>query len=573
MDMIDVLLARAMTPQGQINTYAARAEKAVSDATQALNSITEIVQNLSDINNLEEFTDAEIGKLVLSLSNSNESNAILRNLLIQYPDDDAASSIGACVKYYTTTGQNTDGTMTQKAITDAINAAIQNGGGSIIPPTPAPVFNEASIGLNINYSTTKTATRIGNNAPTTSSDFDNFKMYGGRKRCLVNDEGEIQAFYGDANYTDTPNNGLQVMVYQPKFYYKRVPFINQDNELNYIASETLEISSEAKDGFTIHPLFVDAQQNELEYVLFSAYEGSIDTGDNNSYKEISYGDNFNNYKLASVSGAQPISGQNNELTVVSGEQLAQNRGEGWHILNSKALSVEQMLEMIEFGTLNLQNSFAPGICNNPNRQDYYNCSAITGATKNLGNVTGQANGTSYQRPITSTQNTNQTNSISYRGYENPWGNIWQLIGDLLIVDKSSTQHNLYICKNYNYNKIVNNNYNLLGNALPSSSGWPQFFTWLTSRQYLFIPGKNGDNSLGLIGDYYYGSPYTSGTRCFVHGGYWGSNTNNGLFYYACDKSSEASVGYNVNVRLMHIPQFNSAIYNSNITKWNVAIGG
>ncbi len=42
MDILDILLARAMTPQGSINAYAARAEKAVQDASQALSNIESI---------------------------------------------------------------------------------------------------------------------------------------------------------------------------------------------------------------------------------------------------------------------------------------------------------------------------------------------------------------------------------------------------------------------------------------------------------------------------------------------------------------------------------------------------
>lgn len=54
------------------------------------------------------------------------------------------------------------------------------------------------------------------------SDFDKFTMYGGRRRCNVSDDGTITAYYGDENYAEDGSNG-QVMVFQPKFYYKVVP--------------------------------------------------------------------------------------------------------------------------------------------------------------------------------------------------------------------------------------------------------------------------------------------------------------------------------------------------------------
>jgi len=53
------------------------------------------------------------------------------------------------------------------------------------------------------------------------SSFDKYAMYGGRVRCNVADNGTINAFYGEEGYRDDGSNGM-VMVYQPKFYYKRI---------------------------------------------------------------------------------------------------------------------------------------------------------------------------------------------------------------------------------------------------------------------------------------------------------------------------------------------------------------
>jgi hypothetical protein len=61
---------------------------------------------------------------------------------------------------------------------------------------------------------------------------------------------------------------------------------------------------------------------------------------------------FNNDKLSSIAGAKPISGVNNNFNIVNAEKLARNRGEGWHITNMAAESANQMLELVEFGTLN-----------------------------------------------------------------------------------------------------------------------------------------------------------------------------------------------------------------------------
>ena len=174
MDIIDVLVARALTPQGQIDTYAARAGKAVSDANAAVTAAEGAVANIQTIteqttqNNTaasesaaaasQALTDAntalntvntaitnlntgvnntvntQIKKLALSLTQTSASNTLAYNLVTTYPDNTTAT-IANLIRYYTNKGQNTNGTMTQKAITDELNSlgqritTIENNGG------------------------------------------------------------------------------------------------------------------------------------------------------------------------------------------------------------------------------------------------------------------------------------------------------------------------------------------------------------------------------------------------------------------------------------------------------------
>ena len=85
----------------------------------------------------------------------------------------------------------------------------------------------------------KTFTRLsGAVNRTAGAMFDNIKAFGGRKRCNVTDTGVVVAYYGDPGYTETGKliqaitvggitypvgTVVQVMVEQPKFYYKVVP--------------------------------------------------------------------------------------------------------------------------------------------------------------------------------------------------------------------------------------------------------------------------------------------------------------------------------------------------------------
>ena len=315
MDIIDVILGSALTPQGEINTYAARAEKAVADANTALNNIESITEQtntnnaaaqeaLTNVNtalaSLEDTTidlvHDEIKKLAINLTSvSNQDNSIGQRFTIKYPDNNT-QIINNVVKYYTTTGNHTDGTMTQKAITEALNdieissinlgaqnankivivgadgkivpsanvseASIMNGthgggGGGDVPSDPSSEIDTGVVGIKVNY-TNATITPTDDAANPLFNDFNKLKMYGGRIKCLVDDNGTIIAFYGDTNYTDNPTNGYQVMIYQPKFYYKRTPLQLSSNDYgSVIKEEILQLSDIARTGYKLHPLFIN----------------------------------------------------------------------------------------------------------------------------------------------------------------------------------------------------------------------------------------------------------------------------------------------------------------------------
>ena len=106
MDIVDVLVAKALSPQGQIETYAALAQKAVADAKAAVDDIESITeqtnanneaaeQALQDAtnaldtltNNADEVIGDEIKKLSFSSSLTSSGNAKSKNLIVTYPDN------------------------------------------------------------------------------------------------------------------------------------------------------------------------------------------------------------------------------------------------------------------------------------------------------------------------------------------------------------------------------------------------------------------------------------------------------------------------------------------------------
>ena len=173
---------------------------------------------------------------------------------------------------------NSDGSLTQSTITEQM---LLNGNININPDNPDtpgddnedpinPITGQTgTLGVRINYNTgTITQTDDLNNI---GINLNNYNMYGGRKKCLVNNEGQIFAFQGDTNYNENQNNGYQIMIYQPKFYYKRtiIQSSNLSNNSKAIKEELLQISAIMKEDFKLHPLFIDDDENELDYVLIS----------------------------------------------------------------------------------------------------------------------------------------------------------------------------------------------------------------------------------------------------------------------------------------------------------------
>ena len=640
MDIIDIILGSAFTPQGEVETYASLAQKAVLDAAAAVNDIQSITQQtnanntaaqeaLSTVNSalaaLDVSTtsavDAEMKKFAIILTTvNNQDSSTSQRITIHYPDN-TQEIVNNVVKYYTTIGNNTDGTMTQRAISNAITNAVNaidipvtnlgaanankivivgptgnlipsaniteeqliNGGGNSgggnegegDTPTPTPTPATGIVGLKINYATAiMTPTDDAVNA--TLSDFNNFSMYGGRKRCLVDNTGVIEAFYGDNNYTDTPSNGYQVMVYQPKFYYRRTP--TQVEVTNYgtvIREEIIQLSPTEQTDFTLHPLFRDESGNTLEYVLLSAYEGSLEVEEGTSYQDITYNDYING-KLSSVSGAKPFSGTNNFLNVTTAEKLASNRGVGWHISTSKSLSAQQMLAIVELGSLNVQTVFNEGISDLDAGGVNETRAATTGATKALGNQTGQASSTVFNYGGSDHVETAAGKvAISYRGYENPWGNMWDYVGDIMLEMRSSSNHIVNICNNYNYADTLTGDYTALNIKTPPTVGWISGFAYDVMNDWIFIPIELGANANSLVpvGDYFFGSRSSSGVHSCINGGPWFGEANNGLFYYTFDRNTTESGGKNIGARLLHVPTVGSSVYINNVIKWNTKMGG
>lgn len=400
--------------------------------------------------------------------------------------------------------------------------------------------DEDIVGLCVDYEN-KTFTRLaGAVGLSQGADFDRFAMFGGRRRCNVLDDGTITAYYGDEDYTEDGSNG-QVMVYQPQFYYKIIPLKLEKNTNSgvgyHLRKANYYVSSKPKSGFKLHPAFYDANGNEIDYILFSADEGSMFDVSAKAYvndnidESIVYEDGD---LLCSVAGKKPISGLRKGIgTKVNLEQMAQNRGPGWHLETIQAVSANQLLMIIELTMMNSQEGIGQGVVSITGNTAY-NCSSLTGSTADLGNGTGQATSTVNEIGGTQTAYTESGKvSITYRGIENPWGNISKHINGINIWgDGSMCGGQPYIADDFNFSESKKtDNYKPVGFTLSNANGFIKAMGYGSEEyDWLFMPSEIGGTSALPVGDYIYVASNLNGYRIAQLGGGCRSGDYAGGFY-------------------------------------------
>lgn len=422
------------------------------------------------------------------------------------------------------------------------------------------IETEDVLGITMDYKN-KTCTRIaGAKNLTAGADFDKFSMYGGRKRCNVSDGGTINAYYGDEGYTEDGSNG-QVMVYQPKFYYLVCPLEYDRQETGYgyhLRKANYYISETQRAGFKLHPAFYDKNGNEVDYILMSAYEGCIyDTSANAYLKNDEQVMDASKDKFSSIAGARPATGVSQYLTRPNIEQMAKNRGEGWHSLGIKTVSMEQLLMIVEMGMMNLQTAIGQGVVNLPwttGSDTTSSYAGATGSTASLGNGTGRATKTTTYEGGKATEYTvDGKTSICYRGVENFWGNIWKFAYGINFYCEVGKPFLGYVCKDFNYAESKKtDNYENIGFALPSENGYVSAMGYSTKYDWLFLPSEVKGNSSLPVGDYYYQNNTWDGYRITLLGGGWHHGSSAGGFDWALTYGVGSRLR-NVGGRLVYVP--------------------
>ena len=412
---------------------------------------------------------------------------------------------------------------------------------------------------------------------TAGSDFDAFGMYGGRKLCNVADDGTITAWYGDANYTETGYTTItdpqtqqettiqvQVMVRQPKFWYKVVPI-----ELEEITSDDptqtgvhgysgvrmkYYIADRPIPGFKVHPAFVNANGDEVDCYYIGAYEACLYDVSESEYRlydswQVTYDSETGTYtvvktnqylastsdKLSSIAGVKPASGAySTRYTRSNINTMAQNRGTGWGSLNIKIAAAEQMLFAVEYANFNSQECIGKGFVELSMGAENMNVSAFTGSTSSIGHGSGMATATQRlaQTGDLSTYTTDGYVSIRYRGVENFWGNIWSNVSGINIWgDGTMLGGEPYICDDFVYAESKKDgNYKPIGVTTPySNADYIKYFGYSDTHDWVFMPSKVGGNSSVPVGDTLQTVNKLNGYRGATVGGLWYNSTRDGAY--------------------------------------------
>ena len=397
------------------------------------------------------------------------------------------------------------------------------------------------------------------------SDFDAFPMYGGRRRCNVTDDGVVVAYYeigagfeySESGYltqsvtvdgtTYPSGTAVQVMVEQPKFYYRIVPLTLEpiSGGVGYhLRKARYYVSSTPRKGFKIHPAFV-VNGVELEKIYLSAYEGCLmrvnypDVGLTTYVLDNSPVMNTSSDQLSSIAGAKPISGQSQSLNRANARTLAHNRGNGWELQTIASVSCSQLLMAIEYASFNTQASIGPGV--NGLAYSTESLAVNTGGTSALGDASGSAPG-----------ETNQV-SVSYRGEENLWGNLHRYIDGVNPYRSADPdQCEIYIADHDFADSTGSGSYANAGFTPAKTGGYISAFGYSEDYDWLFFPSECLGSSALPVGDSYYVNN-ASTWKTVSLGGRWFAGAIAGAFCW--DIGSAASNSrYDGGARLAYFPQ-------------------
>ena len=416
-------------------------------------------------------------------------------------------------------------------------------------------------GVEVDFVNKKFTRLAGAENMTAGADFSALNPWGGRKRCIVADDGTVLAYRGETGYTEAgattqaitvgdteyaSGTKVQVMVEQPIFYTKVVPVkatAATSGRGKQVTKARYYISPTPKTGFKANDAFKDANGILQDHIYLAAYEGSIyDTSASAYLKSDEQAADFAADMLSSIANAKPASGLTQSLTRANTRALCTNRGAGWQLHNIFALAVTQWLILIEYASFDCQSKIGKGVSNFTD-DGSTNMALVTGATAGLGNGSGIPDGGEDGKC-----------SVSYRGEENLWGNIWTWLDGINHYAKDADTDTVFV-KGYGTMKdnTSSDGYSTLDAGVVRGYGYLSAFGYNEEFDYLFLPAEHNGASNSPIGDYVWNNTTSLGFLIAVLGGGWNGGSSCGAWSLGLGDTSSHRYRY-VSGRLLYVPQ-------------------
>jgi hypothetical protein len=290
------------------------------------------------------------------------------------------------------------------------------------------------------------------------------------------------------------------------------------------------------DGFKLHPAFIK-DGLERPKIYLSAYEGSIYQTATDAYllndEQVA---SFTVDKLCSIAEAKPASGLTQNLTRANSRQLAANRGAKWSLATIQSVSASQLLFLVEYASFNTQAAIGRGVCDKTD-DGSTNMSNVTGATTALGNGSGAAVGT------------DGLVSITYRGEENFWGNIWKWVDGLNV--QGNSLHYAWIA-DHDFEDDTSIGYANAGFTLAKANGYISAFGYSRDFDWLFLPSAVAGTVDNPVSDYFYQNNAYAGFLVALLGGRWSDGSDAGGCCWSLNSASSTRYR-SVGARSLHVP--------------------
>jgi hypothetical protein len=177
----------------------------------------------------------------------------------------------------------------------------------------------------------------------------------------------------------------------------------------------------------------------------------------------------------------------------------------------------------------------------------YHVGQETGSCDSLAGASGSADGSK-----------DNTVSVSYRGLENLWGNVWEFVDGINIKNRADDdieriEAQPYIADHGFDSDSFSEPYIQTGITLPLGSGYIKDFTCSDDEDWLLMPLAVGGSKNTYIPDYFYENwSGNTADKVVLIGGSWNTDSTAGLFYWHVHDSFHRS-SLNVGTRLLMIP--------------------